>query len=111
MLGKRQDHLSVLPASQEHVLANPDGKPRLLCALSDISRAFVLARPHKEMSLIRDDVGFLQAVRSVLTKNTPVEQKTDDELDHAIRQIISKAVASDDVVDIFEAARLKKPDL
>jgi type I restriction enzyme R subunit len=101
----------VLPAAQEHILAQPDGKSRLLRAVTDLSQAFALAVPHEETFRIRDDVGFFQAVRSVLAKNTPGEQKTDEELDHAIRQIISKAVLSDKVVDIFEAAGLKKPDL
>jgi type I restriction enzyme R subunit len=67
--------------------------------------------PHEETFRVRDDVGFFQAVRSVLAKNTPGERKTDEDLDHAIRQIISKAVVSDEVVDIFAAAGLKKPDL
>src|ERR1700747_1642892 len=31
--------------------------------------------------------------------------------DHAVRQIISRAVASEGVVDIFAAAGLKKPDI
>src|SRR5437899_10386275 len=48
---------------------------------------------------------------SVLAENTPGERKTDEELDHAIRQIISKAVVSGEVVDIFAAAGLRKPDL
>jgi type I restriction enzyme R subunit len=109
--GKPQERLSVLPAAQEHILAQQDGKPRLLRAVTDLSQAFALAVPHEETFRIRDDVGFFQAVRSVLAKNTPGEQKTDEELDHAIRQIISKAVASDEVVDIFAAAGLKKPDL
>ena len=60
---------------------------------------------------IRDDVGFFQAVRGVLAKNTPSDQKTDEELDHAIRQIVSKAVTSGEVIDIFTAAGLKKPDI
>jgi type I restriction enzyme R subunit len=109
--GKPQERLSVLPAAQEHILAQQDGKSRLLRSVTDLSQAFALAVPHEETFRIRDDVGFFQAVRSVLAKNTPGEQKTDEELDHAIRQIISKAVASDEVVDIFAAAGLKKPDL
>ncbi len=111
MTGKPQERLSVLPAAQEHILAQQDGKSRLLRAVTDLSQAFALAVPHEETFRIRDDVGFFQAVRSVLAKNTPGEQKTDEELDHAIRQIISKAVASDEVVDIFAAAGLKNPDL
>src|SRR6266536_119601 len=61
--------------------------------------------------MIGEGVAFFQAVRAVLAKGAPGERRTDEELDHAIRQIISRAVASDEVVDIFAAAGLKKPDL
>lgn len=109
--GKPQERLSVLPAAQEHILKQRDGKARLLRAVTELSQAFALAVPHEETFRIRDDVGFFQAVRSVLAKSMPGEPKTDEELDHAIRQIISKAVVSDEIVDIFAAAGLKKPDL
>jgi type I restriction enzyme R subunit len=109
--GNPQERLSVLPAAQEHVLAQEDGKNRLLRAVTELSQAFALAVPHDEALQIRDEVGFFQAVRAVLAKNAPGERKTDEELDHAIRQIISKAVVSGEVVDIFAAAGLKKPDL
>ncbi|HKX45838.1 MAG TPA: type I restriction endonuclease subunit R [Planctomycetota bacterium] len=109
--GTPRDRLSLLPAAQEHVLAQEDGKARLLRAVTELSQAFALAVPHEEALRIRDDVGFFQAVRAVLAKSTPGERKTDEELDLAIRQIISKAVVSDEVVDIFAAAGLKKPDI
>ncbi|MBL8766233.1 MAG: type I restriction endonuclease subunit R, partial [Planctomycetes bacterium] len=109
--GTAQERVTVLPAAQEHILAQQDGKARLLRAVTELSQAFALAVPHAESLRIRDDVGFLQAVRAVLAKNTTGERKTDDELDFAIRQIISKAVVSDEVVDIFAAAGLKKPDI
>jgi type I restriction enzyme R subunit len=88
-----------------------DGKARLLRSVTDLSQGFALAVPHEEAIRIRDDVGFFQAVRAVLAKSTPGEQKPDEVLDHAIRQIISKAMVSDEVVDIFAAAGLKKPDI
>ncbi len=109
--GTPQDRLSLLPAAQEHILAQEDGKARLLRAVTELSQAFALAVPHEEALRIRDDVGFFQAVRAVLAKSTPGERKTDEELDLAIRQIISRAVVSDEVVDIFAAAGLKKPDI
>jgi type I restriction enzyme, R subunit len=109
--GAPQDRLSLLPAAQEHILAQDDGKARLLRAVTELTQAFALAVPHEEALKIRDDVGFFQAVRAVLAKGTPGERKTDEELEHAIRQIISKAVVSDEVVDIFAAAGLKKPDI
>ena len=109
--GTAPQRLSVLPAAQEHILAQQDGKARLLDAVTKLGQAFALAVPHDEALRIRDDVGFFQAVRAVLAKGTPGDRKTDEELDHAIRQIISKAVVSDEVIDIFTAAGLKKPDI
>ena len=88
-----------------------DGKNRLLRHVAELSKAFALAVPHDEALRIRDDVGFFQAVRAVLSKSAPGSRKPDEDLDHAIRQIISKAVVSDEVVDIFAAAGLKKPDI
>jgi len=109
--GRAQDRVSLLPAAQEHILAQEDGKARLSSAVRDLSAAFALAVPHEEALLIRDDVAFFQAVRAVLAKRADGERRTDEELDHAIRQIVSKAVVSDEVVDIFAAAGLKKPDI
>ena len=109
--GTPQDRLSLLPAAQEHILGQDDGKARLLRAVTELGQAFALAVPHEDALKIRDDVGFFQAVRAVLAKGTPGEQKTDEELEHAIRQIISRAVVSDGVIDIFAAAGLKKPDI
>ncbi|MHB1225863.1 MAG: DUF3387 domain-containing protein, partial [Gemmatimonadaceae bacterium] len=109
--GTPQQRLSLLPSAQEHVLAQEDGKERLLRAVTELSQAFALAVPHAESLRIRDDVGFFQAVRAVLAKGTPGERRSDEELDHAIRQIISRAMVSDEVVDIFAAAGLRKPDI
>ncbi len=109
--GTPQDRLSLLPAAQEHILAQEEGKARLLRAVTELSQAFALAVPHEEALRIRDDVGFFQAVRAVLAKNAAGERRTDEELEHAIRQIISRAVTSDGVIDIFAAAGLKKPDI
>jgi type I restriction enzyme R subunit len=109
--GSAQDRLSLLPGAQENILAQENGKERTLQAVTELSQAFVLSVPHEEALRIRDDVGFFQAVRALLVKHAPGERKTDEELDHAIRQIVSKAVVSDEVVDIFAAAGLKKPDI
>ena len=111
MTGTPQERLGLLPAAQEHILAQDDGKNRLLRAVLDLSQAFALAVPHAEALRIRDDVAFFQAVRSVLAKRAPGEARTEEELDLAVRQIVSRAVASEGVVDIFEAAGLKKPDI
>lgn len=109
--GTPQERLSLLPAAQEHILAQEDGKARLLRAVTDLSAAFALAVPHEAAILIRGDVGFFQAVRAVLAKGTAREQRSDEEIERAIRQIVSKAVAADEVAGIFATAGLKKPDI
>jgi type I restriction enzyme R subunit len=109
--GGPQERLSILPAAQEHVLAQEDGKNRFVKAVSDLSKAFALAVPHEKALEIRDDVAFFQAVRSVLTKSTGDGRRSPEEIELAIRQIVSKAVSSDEVIDIFAAAGLKKPDI
>ena len=79
--------------------------------MRELSQAFALAVPHPETVRIRDDVSLFQHVRAALSKRTGPSPKSDEELDHAVRQIVSRAVASDGVVDIFAAAGLKKPDV
>ncbi len=109
--GSPHERLSLLPAAQEHILKQADGKARLLEAVTLLSQAFALAVPHDKAMAIRDDVAFFQAVRAVLAKAAPGDGPADEDLDHAIRQIVSKAIVSDEVVDIFAAAGLKKPDI
>ena len=109
--GSPAERLRLLPAAMEHVLAQEDGKTRCLKAVRELSQAFALAVPHPETVRIRDDVSLFQHVRAAFSKRTGTDAKSDEELDHAVRQIVSRAVASDGVVDIFAAAGLKKPDV
>ncbi len=109
--GSAKDRVGLLPAAQEHILAQEDGKERFLKAARELSQAFALAVPHEEAMRIRDEVAFFQAVRSGLMKRTPGEARPEEELDQAIRQIVSRAVAPEGVVDIFAAAGLEKPDI
>jgi type I restriction enzyme R subunit len=109
--GTPQERLALLPAAQEHILAQENGKERLLQAARELSKAFALAVPHEEALRIRDDVAFLQAVAAALVKRAPGAPRPEEELDHAIRQIISQAITPEGVVDIFAAAGLKKPDI
>ena len=109
--GSGEDRLELLPLAQEHILAQDDGKARLLQVVTELSAAFALAVPADEALAIRDDVGFYQAVRAVLAKGVVGERRTDEELDHAIRQIVSAAIVSGEVIDVFAAAGLRKPDI
>ena len=82
----------------------------LLCG--SVLEAVLLGAAQKAEAIrIRDDVAFFQAVRAALSKRTAAEGKADEELDHAVRQIVSRAVAPDGVLDIFAAAGLDKPDV
>jgi type I restriction enzyme R subunit len=105
--------LPLIAEAAEHVLGKPDGKRRYLQAVSDLSIAFALAVPHDSALDIRDEVGFFQEIRAVLTKGigNGDGKKSPEEMELAIRQIVSRAISSDKVIDIFDAAGLKKPDI
>ena len=109
--GTPQERLGLLPAAQEHILAQEDGKDRCVRAVRELSQAFALAVPHDEALKIRDDVAFFQAVQAVLAKRAPGDARPEEELEQAVRQIISRAVSPEGVVDIFAAAGLEKPDI
>ncbi len=109
--GTSAERLELLPGAQEHILAQESGKERCIRAVRELSQAFALAVPHDEAIRIRDDVAFFQTIRSVLGKRAKGETRPEEELDHAIRQIVSRAVASQGVIDIFEAAGLDKPEI
>ena len=111
LTGTPAERLGLLPAAQEHVLAQENGKDRCVQSVRELSQAFALAVPHEDAIRVRDDVAFFQTVRSVLAKRTPADARPEEELNHAVRQIISRAVASEGVTDIFAAAGLEKPDI
>jgi len=98
--------------AMEFILGLKDGKSRYLQAVTALSKAFALAVPHEQALAIRDEVGLFQEIRSALVKATVSEkERTPEELESAIRQLVSRAVYSTEVVDIFAAAGLEKPDI
>lgn len=109
--GTPPERLGLLPPAQEHILAQENGKDRCIRAVRELTQAFALAVPHDEALRIRDDVAFFQAVQAVLVKRAPGDARPEEDLDHAVRQIISRAVAPEGVLDIFAAAGLEKPDI
>ena len=109
--GNAEDRIRLLPSAQEHILAQKDGKERLLGTVTELSKAFALAVPDEKTTEIRDDVAFFQAVRSVLAKPSTTEEAQAETTEQAIKQLVSKAVVPEGVVDIFTAAGLEKPDV
>ena len=109
--GRPEERVRLLPAAQEHILAQDNGKDRLVATVRELSQAFALAVPHADAMKIRDDVAFFQAVKSVLAKRAPGDPRPEKELDLAIRQIVSRAVVSEGMIDIFKAAGIEKPDI
>lgn len=105
--------VAVIKEAMEHILSLEDGKRRYMQAVTELSKAFALSVPHEKALAIKDEVGFFQTVRASLTKNTLTidDGKEPEDLEAAVRQIVSKAVLPGGVVDVFSAAGLKKPDI
>ncbi len=109
--GSPVEKVRLLPAALEHILSQENGKDRFAKAVRELSQAFALAVPRDEAIRIRDDVAFFQTIRATLTKRAEADARPREELDHAVRQIIARAVAPEGVIDVFAAAGLKKPDI
>ncbi|HEY7942716.1 MAG TPA: type I restriction endonuclease subunit R, partial [Candidatus Limnocylindrales bacterium] len=109
--GTSTERVSVLPAALEHVLAQEDGRERLLANVSALSKAFALAVPHEDVLALRDEVAFFQAVRAALPKGPAEGSRGPAEIEHAVRQIVAGAIVTDQVIDVFAAAGLPKPDI
>ena len=102
----------MLAGAANHVLGQKDGKKRFADTALAMSKAFTLCCTLDEAKAVREEVAFFQAVKIILTKRDISQQKrTDETRELAIRQIISSAVVSEEVVDIFDAVGLDKPNI
>jgi type I restriction enzyme, R subunit len=110
--GKPTERLALIPAGQEHILEQEDGKKRWVQVVTELSRAFALCAASDEATEIRDDVSFFQALQAALNKQSSTNRKTPEQIDAAIRQLVSKAITTEgQVIDVFTAAGLPKPDI
>lgn len=109
--GSPQAKVRVVPAAMEYILVQKDGKKRFVEAVASLSKVFALAVPHQKALAIQNEVAFFQAVKAAFIKHTGDGSDSHEEMDAAIRQIVSRAVSSDGVFDIFGAAGLQKPEL
>ena len=108
-----KEKMQIIPEAMEHILSIPDGKKRYIREVTGLTKAFALSVPSKESEKLRDEVGFFQAIKTSILKNTETigNQKTDSELNSAIKQIVSKAVSSEGVIDIFGVAGIENPEI
>ncbi|MBL9181866.1 MAG: type I restriction endonuclease subunit R [Verrucomicrobiaceae bacterium] len=110
--GTPTERLQLIPAGQEHILEQEDGKKRWVQVVTELSRAFALCAASDEATAIRDDVSFFQALQAALNKQSSQNRKTPEQIEAAIRQLVSKAITTEgQVIDVFTAAGLPKPDI
>ncbi len=104
--------LSMILAAEEHILGLDDGKKRYINEVAALSQAFAIAIPHEQAMGAKDEVAFFQAVKARLAKfDSTGTGKTNEEIETTIRQVIDKALVSEQVIDVFDAAGIKKPDI
>lgn len=104
--------LSMILAAEEHILELEDGKKRYIDEVTALSQAFAIAIPHEQAMDVKDEIAFFQAVKARLAKfDSTSSGRTNEEIESTIRQVIDKALVSEQVIDVFDAAGIKKPDI
>lgn len=104
--------LSMILAAEEHILGLEDGRKRYINELNALSKAFAIAIPHEQAMDVKDEISFFQAVKARLAKfDGTGSGRTDEQIETTIRQVIDKALVSEKVIDVFDAAGIKKPDI
>jgi type I restriction enzyme R subunit len=112
--GDAAKYVTALAATVNFVLGDLNRRQRFLDQTLALVQAFALAVPHPKALAVRDDVGFFQDVRNQIRKLDGLGgdgERSGEDVETAIAQILSQAVASTGVVDIYEAAGLEKPDI
>jgi len=106
------DRIQGIAEAIDCIVGQEDGKKRYLQAVAALSKAFALAVPHEEALAIREEVGLFQEIRANLIKATVSQgERTPEEIEAAVQQLVSRAVSGHEVVDIFAAVGLDKPDI
>jgi type I restriction enzyme R subunit len=104
--------LSMILEAEEHILGLEDGRIRFINEVTSLSKAFAIAVPHEQAMDMKDEVSFFQAVKARLVKfDGTGAGRSDEEIETTIRQVIDQALVSEKVIDVFDAAGIKKPDI
>jgi type I restriction enzyme R subunit len=104
--------LSIILAAEEHILSLENGKKRFIDEVTKLSKAFAIAVPHERAMDVKDEVSFFQAVKARLAKfESPGKEQSAEDIETTMKQVIDQALVSEQVVDVFDAAGIKKPDI
>jgi type I restriction enzyme R subunit len=108
-----EQKLQFIPVIVDYIFSQENGEQSFTENTKNLLKAFAISVPHERAMAIRDDVALFQAIKSRLVKISDRNEggKTDEEMETAIKQIISEAITADNVIDIFDAAGLKKPNI
>lgn len=107
-----REKLSIILQAEEHILGLQNGKERFIREVTLLSQAFALTIPHEKAMAIKEEVAFFQAVKARLVKfECTSTGRSDAEIETTIKQIVDQAVSSEQVIDIFDAAGMQKPDI
>ena len=91
---------------------NENKKNGFLKAAKQLYKLFSLVMPHKEANKIRDEVEFIEGVRKAIIKNIIVDPiYIDKETETAVKNLISKGIAAEGVIDLFAQWKKEKPDI
>lgn len=107
------EKLKFIPVIVDYIFSQENGEQSFVENTKNLLKAFAISVPHEKAMAIRDDVALFQAIKSRLVKISDKNEggKTNEEMETAIKQIISEAITADNVIDIFDAAGLKKPNI
>ena len=104
--------LSWILKTEDFILGLEDGKKRFVNEVTALGKAFAIAIPNEQAMDVKEEVAFFQAVKARLCKfNQSGNERNDEEIETTIRQVIDQALVSEKVIDIFDAAGIKKPDI
>lgn len=104
--------LSWILKTEDFILGLEDGKKRFVNEVTALGKAFAIAIPNEQAMDVKEEVAFFQAVKARLCKfNQSGNGRNDEEIETTIRQVIDQALVSEKVIDIFDAAGIKKPDI
>jgi type I restriction enzyme R subunit len=109
--GAVRDKLSLILKAEDFILGVQNGKNRFILEVTLLGQAYVLAKPAPETFKNAEEIAFLQAVKTRLTKFETNGTGRADSYDSVIRSIVNSAIVSGEVVDIFSAAGLEKPEI